>query len=94
MTTSSLDFLSKETIGIIGCGHLGRAIALELVSRGFSSDRLRLSLGRSRRSLQNIVDCGLHHCLARNDEICRDCSIIFITIPPQSLPKLRGLSFP
>ncbi|MDD2755120.1 MAG: hypothetical protein PHS80_06265 [Methanothrix sp.] len=44
MTTSSLDFLSKETIGIIGCGHLGMAIALELVSRGFSSDRLRLSL--------------------------------------------------
>jgi prephenate dehydrogenase len=44
MTTSSLDFLSQETIGIIGCGHLGRAIALELVSRGYSSDRLRLSL--------------------------------------------------
>jgi prephenate dehydrogenase len=44
MTTSSLDFLSQETIGIIGCGHLGRAIALELVSRGYSSDRLKLSL--------------------------------------------------
>jgi pyrroline-5-carboxylate reductase len=94
MTTSSLDFLCKETIGIIGCGHLGRAIALELVSHGYSPDRLRLSLGRRRRSLQNIVDCGLHHCLAGNDEICRDCSIIFITIPPQSLPELRGLSFP
>jgi len=44
MTPSSLDFLSQEAIGIIGCGHLGRAIALELVSHGFSSDRLRLSL--------------------------------------------------
>jgi pyrroline-5-carboxylate reductase len=94
MPPSSLDFLSKETIGIIGCGHLGRAIALELVSHGYPSDQLKLSLSGSRRSLQNIIDCGLHSCLARNDEICRDCSIIFIAIPPQSLPELRRLSFP
>jgi len=94
MPQSSLDFLSKESIGIIGCGHLGRAIALQLVSRGYPSDRLRLSLSGSKRSLQNIIDCGLQSCLARNDEICRDCSIIFIAIPPQSLPELRGLSFP
>jgi hypothetical protein len=42
MPPSSLDFLFKETIGIIGCGHLGRAIALQLVSRGYPSDRLSL----------------------------------------------------
>lgn len=93
MPPSSLDFLSKESIGIIGCGHLGRAIALQLVSHGYPLNRLRLSLSGSSRSLQNIIDCKLHSCLARNDEICRDCSIIFIAIPPQSLPELRGLSF-
>jgi pyrroline-5-carboxylate reductase len=43
--------------------------------------------------LQNIIDCGLHSCLARNDEIFRDCSIVFIAIPPQSMPELRELSF-
>ena len=31
-----LDFLAHETIGVIGCGHLGKTIASELVRRGLS----------------------------------------------------------
>lgn len=89
-----LDFLGGESIGIIGCGHLGRAIALQLVSGGFPLDRLRVSRGKSDGSLQNILDAGLGPCLAGNEEICRDCSIIFICIRPQSLPELEDLAFP
>lgn len=44
--------------------------------------------------MQSIIDAGLKSCLAENEEICRDCSIIFITIRPQSLPELQGLDFP
>lgn len=89
-----LDFLAGESIGIIGCGHLGKTIASELVCRGFPAHRLLLSRGRSHESLQGIIDAGLEGCLSDNQEICGKCSIIFIAIRPQSLPDLRGLAFP
>jgi len=89
-----LDFLGGERIGIIGCGHLGSAIALQLVSCGFPLDQLRVSRGKSDGSFQKIIDVGLGPCLAGNEEICRDSSIIFICIRPQSLPELEPLAFP
>ncbi|MDD1731250.1 MAG: pyrroline-5-carboxylate reductase, partial [Methanosaeta sp. NSM2] len=89
-----LDFLAKETIGVIGCGHLGKTIASELVRRGFPAHCLMLSRGRSHESMQGIIDAGLEGCLSDNQDICRKCSIIFICIRPQSLPDLRGLAFP
>ena len=89
-----LDFLAHETIGVIGCGHLGKTIASELVRRGFPAHCLMLSRGRSHESMQGIIDAGLEGCLSDNQDICRKCSIIFIAIRPQSLPDLRGLAFP
>jgi len=89
-----LDLLAGESIGVIGCGHLGSAIALQLVSGGFPLDRLRVSRGKSDGSLEKIIDAGLGPCLAGNEEICRDCGIIFICIRPQSLPELKNLAFP
>lgn len=89
-----LDFLAGECIGVIGCGHLGMAIALQLVYGGFPLDRLRVSRGRSDGSLQKILDAGLGPCLAGNEEICRECRIIFICTRPQSLPELEDLAFP
>lgn len=89
-----LDFLTGQTIGVIGCGHLGRTIARELICRGLPPRRLMLSRGRSQESLQGILDAGLGRCLAENQEICRKCGTIFICIRPQSLPELVGLDFP
>lgn len=91
---NQLDFLAEHTIGVIGCGHLGRTIARELICRGLPPRRLMLSRGRSHESLQGILEAGLGSCLADNQEICRDCSIIFICIRPQSLPDLVELAFP
>ena len=89
-----LAFLGGKSIGIIGCGHLGRAIALQLVSGGFPLDRIRVSRGNSDGSLEKILDAGLGPCLAGNEEIFRDSSIIFICIRPQSLSDLQPLAFP
>jgi pyrroline-5-carboxylate reductase len=87
----SLDFLSDDTVGIIGCGHLGRTLAAEFIARGLHIDNLRVSCGRSDSSLRSIKNAGLQGCLAENEEISRDCSIIFISVRPQSLPDLKGL---
>lgn len=89
--SQSLDFLSDDTVGIIGCGHLGRTLAAEFIARGLHIDNLRVSCGRSDSSLQGIKNAGLQGCLAENEEIGRDCSIIFISVRPQSLPDLKGL---
>lgn len=89
--SQSLDFLSNDTIGIIGCGHLGQILAAEFVARGFQKDNLKVSCGKSVSSLQGIRNCGLEQCLRENEEICRDCSIIFIAVRPQSLPDLKDL---
>ena len=89
-----LDFLAGESIGVIGCGHLGSAIALQLVSGGLPLDRLRVSRGKRDGSLEKILDAGLGPCLVGNEEICRDSGIIFICIRPQSLPELEDLAFP
>jgi pyrroline-5-carboxylate reductase len=90
----SLDFLARESIGIIGCGHLGLSLATGFVRRGLPPRRLLLSRGRSQRSLQGVIDAGLRDCLADNRQICRECGIIFICIRPQSLPELEDLAFP
>ena len=90
----SLDFLARESIGIIGCGHLGLSLATGFVRRGLPPHRLLLSRGRSQRSLQGIIDAGFRGCLADNRQICRECRIIFICIRPQSLPELVDLAFP
>jgi pyrroline-5-carboxylate reductase len=91
---ADLDFLMDDTIGIIGCGHMGRALAGELLARGFPQERLEVSCGKSASSLESIKRAGLWNCLAENEEICRDSSIIFISVRPQVLRELEGLSFP
>jgi pyrroline-5-carboxylate reductase len=93
MPGHSLGFLSDQSIGIIGCGHLGRALALQFLSRGLPVDRLKVSCGGGASSLDGIKRAGLICCQAKNEDICRDCSIIFISVRPQSLPDLKCLSF-
>jgi len=89
-----LDFLAGKSIGVIGSGHLGLSLASELVRRGLPPRRLLLSRGRSPGSLEGIIDAGLKDCLSDSRQICRECSIIFICIRPQSLPELEDLGFP
>jgi pyrroline-5-carboxylate reductase len=45
-------FLADETIGIIGCGHLGRTLAEELIDHGLPRERLMISYGGSASTLE------------------------------------------
>jgi len=81
-------------IGIIGCGHLGRALAEVLIDSGYPKEMLRVSYGGSSSTLEKIKRAGLLENVSDNEEICRRSSVIFITVRPQSLEILKDLSFP
>lgn len=94
MVGNALDFLANETIGIIGCGHLGRTLAKELIDHGFPKEQLMVSYGGRASTLETIKRAGLLENIAENEMICRKSTIIFITVRPQAVEELKILSFP
>jgi pyrroline-5-carboxylate reductase len=93
MIESAPDFLARGTIGIIGCGHLGRTLAEELIDHGLPRERLMISYGGSASTLESIKRAGLLENVSDNAEICRKSNIIFIAVRPQATEGLKGLSF-
>ncbi len=93
MARTRLNFLADKTIGIIGCGHLGRTLAAELVAHGFPKEKLIVSYGGNASTLERIRKAGLLENVADNDEICRESNIIFIAVRPQTIERLKELSF-
>lgn len=80
-------------IGIIGCGHFGRALAQTFLEHGYLGDKLLISYGGSPATLEKIKEAGLMEHLADNQTICDHADVIFITIPPQGFVGLKGLHF-
>jgi len=90
---TKLNFLADKTIGIIGCGHLGRTLAAELVAHGLPKEKLLVSYGGSASTLERIRKAGLLENISDNAEICGKSNIIFIAVRPQAIERLKGLSF-
>lgn len=84
----------KRTIGIIGCGHLGRSLARGLIDSGFPKEWLLVSYGGGSSTLEEIKSAGLHKNLSDNREICKRASIIFLAVRPQSFQTLGELPIP
>ena len=85
---------TEDGIGIIGCGHLGRALAEALIGSGYPREMLRVSYGGSPFTLEKIKRAGLLENVSDNEEICKRSAVIFIAVRPQSFENLRSLSFP
>lgn len=87
------DFLSGKTVGIIGCGHLGRTLALELLGSGLPGDGLLVSYGGNASTLEKIREAGLQERISSNEDICALSDIVFISVRPQSIGDLGRISF-
>jgi pyrroline-5-carboxylate reductase len=94
MEDKRLRSISEEIIGIIGCGHLGRTLAEELLARGFPKEHLLISYGGSASTLEDLKVAGLLENISTNQGICSRSSIIFIALRPLYLNSLRDISFP
>lgn len=85
----SVDYLK---IGIIGCGHLGQAIALSLLNQGFNKKNLLITYGGNPYTYQKLESHGLTQCLSTNLEVFYESEIVLITIKPQDICKLAKIS--
>ncbi|HWQ18774.1 MAG TPA: NAD(P)-binding domain-containing protein [Methanotrichaceae archaeon] len=87
------EYLTKNAVGIIGCGHIGRTFAEQIIDHGFPRDALRVSYGGRASTLEKIKMAGLAQNISGNQEICRSSDITFISVRPQAFEDLKGLSF-
>jgi len=78
-------------IGIIGGGHLGRALALALLDQGLPRDHLMVSHAGSPATQEELIRAGLRGNIADNAALCGKADILFLAVRPQSVHSLRGL---
>lgn len=90
MRTDS-ELLNHLKVGIIGCGHLGQAIAQSLVKQGIERKNLLLSSRGSPLTQQKLEALSLTSCLTTNQKILDEAGIVFITIKPQDFYGLKGV---
>lgn len=79
-------------IGIVGCGHLGQAIAQALLNHGFDKQNLIISYGGNPATYKRLETQGLSSCCAGNDRIFREADLVFITLKPQNFMGLKEIT--
>ncbi|MDP4110284.1 MAG: NAD(P)-binding domain-containing protein, partial [Bacillota bacterium] len=89
MNKNEFDFQNLK-IGVIGCGHMGRAIALSLARHGFPKQNLLISYRGNPSTYAEIEKDGLLSCLSENQRIFGEAGMIFLTVKPQDMPLLGG----
>jgi pyrroline-5-carboxylate reductase len=94
MNSSDWDALNDLKIGILGCGHLGQAIARSLINRGLDKANLLLSCRGNPVTYEKLQANGLAACLADNETLFAEAGIVLITIRPQDVLNLRGYPIP
>lgn len=90
----SLESIADGTVGIIGCGHLGKTLAEAFIDHGLPREKLMVSYGGSPTTLKRIKEAGLIENVSGNVEIARKSDFIFVAVRPESIEGLRKLSFP
>ena len=92
MYKQGYESINKYKIGIVGCGHLGQAIANSLVKHGLARENLLISFGGSPLTYQKLETDGLTACLATNEDMFLEADIIMITLKPSDIFVLNNLT--
>lgn len=87
------DTFNHTRIGIIGCGHLGLAIAESLIRHGFCKENIFISYKGNSSTYTRIEKSGFAECIAENEEILNEADVIFITVKPQDIIRLKEIPF-
>jgi pyrroline-5-carboxylate reductase len=81
---------SEGSIGILGAGRLGSALALALLARGYPRDRLRLAARGSVESMARLASAGLDDLVAPREEVAGS-DLVIVAVRPQSVAELGAL---
>lgn len=94
MMNDDMKKLNGLRIGIVGCGHLGQAIARTLVSRGFEKSRLLISYRGNPQTRQRFEKQELAECLTTNERLFQEAELILLTVKPQDIRNLGNIAVP
>ncbi len=79
------------TVGILGAGHLGRALAHALLAAGLPQGRLLLAHGGSAVTAARLAREGLSPCVVDAATLASLADTVLLTLRPQQAGALRGL---
>ncbi len=80
--------LFENKIGVIGAGHIGRALILKLLEKGFPYENIQLTYNGSIFTFSDIADNNLIDMISSNAEIVKSSSILILSVPPQSFKPI------
>lgn len=93
MSDFNLVSINNIKIGIVGCGHLGQAIAESLINHEFHKEDILISYKSNTSTYKKITQLGLNSCISENKKIFNEADVIFITIKPQDIMSLKEMTF-
>jgi pyrroline-5-carboxylate reductase len=92
LSNPNADILSDIKIGIVGCGHLGQAMLEALLSHGFIKENIYISYTGNPSTFKKLEKLEITICLSENEKIFNEADIIFLTVRPQDVKRLQGIS--
>ena len=92
MDTQDLKLLNELKVGIVGCGHLGQAIAQSLIAHGLNKESLLISYRGNPLTYQKLEANGLASCLTDNETLFKEAGIILIITRPQDVSEFGGVA--
>jgi hypothetical protein len=87
-------FLGGSTIGLIGAGNLGRAIASALLDIGLPPRNLAICHRGSRETDHELAVAGLGKLVADGEQVIRRSRILLYLVRPQDYGAIRDFKLP
>ncbi len=84
----------NKKIGIIGAGHIGQAIAIQLLKYNYPKDQLILSHNGKTETSEELKNLNLNDNVKANQELINASDIIIFAVHPQTFELLEKLSYP
>ncbi len=84
--------LFENKIGVIGAGHIGRALILKLLEKDFPYDNIKLTYNGSIFTFNDIFDNNLIDMISSNAEIVKISSILILSVPPQAFKPIGNFN--
>ncbi|MCD7782078.1 MAG: NAD(P)-binding domain-containing protein [Methanosphaera sp.] len=84
----TIEELFNNKIGVIGAGHIGQALILKLLEKGYPYDNMELTYNGSIFTFSDLYDNNLVDMIGSNASIVENSDIIILSVPPQSFSKI------
>ena len=92
LVSHDVELLNSLKVGIVGCGHLGQALAQSLLAHGLKKENLLLSYRGNPLTYQKLEAKGLAPCLTDNKNLFMEAGIILLITKPADISAFKGMA--